>query len=90
MAELTPEVANALVQLMNGEIDYGQVSDADLFSLARASQRGRQTLHEVVIQLRERGYTLARIGEVLGVTESAVSRWADAPPRPLGRRRQGE
>ena len=61
MADLTPEVANALVRLMKGETSYDELSDDDLFNLGIASWRGRQTLHEVVLKLRERGYTFAQI-----------------------------
>lgn len=88
MADLTPEVANALVRLMNGEIDYDDLDDRQLFALGKASRRGQMTLHEVVLKLRERGYNLKQIGEGMGASESAASRWADAPPNPPGRRRR--
>lgn len=89
MADLTPEVMNALVRLMKGETSYETLSDDDLFQLAEASRRGQVTLHEVILKLRERGHTLGQIGDRLGVTESAVSRWTK-PPQPPGRRRQGQ
>ncbi|MDN5860349.1 MAG: helix-turn-helix domain-containing protein [Pseudonocardia sp.] len=87
MADLTPEVMNALVQLMKGETSYDDISDDDLYQLAQASRRGQLTLHEIILKLRERGHTLAQIGERLGVTESAVSRWTKQP-QPPGRRKQ--
>lgn len=89
MADLSPEVMNALVRLVRGEIDYDDLSDDELFALAEASRRGRTTLHEVTLKLRARNYTFAQIGERLGVTESAASRWVD-PPQPPGRRRRDE
>jgi DNA-binding NarL/FixJ family response regulator len=88
VADLTPEVMNALVRLMKGEIEYDELGDDALFDLAQASRRGQLTLHEIVVKLRERGHSLAQIGERLGVTESAVSRWTKRP-QPPGRRRQG-
>lgn len=87
MADLTPEVMNALVRLMKGETSYDEMSDDGLFTLAQASRRGQLTLHEIIVQLRERGHTLQQIGDRLGVTESAVSRWTK-PPQPPGRRKQ--
>lgn len=84
MADLTPEVINALVRLMNGDTNYDEIGDDDLFALGEASRRGRKTLHEVVLTLKKRGYTFAQMGERWGVTESAASRWVN-PPRPWGR-----
>lgn len=88
MADLSPEVIHALVRLMKGEVDYDDLSDDDLFTLGAASRRARQTLHEITLKLRERGYTFAQIGERLGVTESTASRWVE-PPSPPGRRPRG-
>lgn len=86
VTDLTPEVANALVRLVNGELDYGDLDDDTLVALGKASRRGQTTLHEVVVELyRNRGLTFAQIGERLGATESAASRWIN-PPSPPGRR----
>jgi hypothetical protein len=89
VADLTPEVMNALVRLMNGDTDYRSMSTDDLFRVATFAKDGRATLHEVVLVLREKGFTFAQIGERLGVTESAASRWV-TPPRPPGRRPRAE
>jgi DNA-binding MarR family transcriptional regulator len=90
VADLTPEVMNALVRLMKGELDYDDLTDEQLLDLASASRRGQLTLHEIVVELRKRGWLFADIGERLGVTESAASRWVE-PPRPMGRpRRDGQ
>lgn len=72
---------NALVRLMNGESDYGSMSEEDLLILGSFGRKGRETLHQVVLELRRRDWTFAQIGERMGVTESAASRWAKPPPR---------
>lgn len=87
MADLEREVLDELVRLMNGELDYDELDDERLFQLVEVSRRGRQTLHEVVLKLRDRGYTFGQIGDRAGVTESAASRWAQ-PPRQWGRPKQ--
>jgi hypothetical protein len=69
---------------MNGEINYDKLSDDELFAIGEAARRGRKTLHEVVLELKKRDYTFAKMGARWGVTESAASRWAN-PPRPWGR-----
>ncbi len=87
MADLTPEVMNALVRLMNGEVDLDDLSNDELFALAAAAAGGRDLLHRVVVKLNDRKITFAQIGERLGVVESTASRWAK-PPSPPGRRPQ--
>lgn len=89
MADLTPEVMNALVRLMKGEVDLNELDADGLFAIAEAAKGGRQTLHEVTLVLRAKGYTFAQIGDRLGVTESAASRWVK-PPSPPGRRPRSE
>lgn len=80
MTDLTPEVMNALVRLMRGEIDYDALDNDALFAIAAAAKGGRKTLHEVTVKLNQRGFTFAQIGERLGAVESTASRWAK--PRP--------
>lgn len=85
VTDLNPEVINALVRLMKGEVDLTELDADALFAVAEAAKGGRRTLHEVTLVLRAKGFTFAQIGERLGVTESAASRWVK-PPAPPGRR----
>lgn len=80
-----------LVRLMKGgEVepeDLDALNNAELLDLAVAGAGGRTLLHKVTVKLNERGVTFAQIGEHVGATESAASRWAKPAARP-GRRRQ--
>lgn len=80
MADLTPEVIDALVRLMKGEVDYDDLDDERLLAIGAAVQDGPDTLARVVRSLSARGWTFAAIGERLGVHEATVSRWAKRPP----------
>lgn len=83
MAGPTPEVMRELVRLMNGDIEPSDLDDEALLALAAAALAGRETLHDVTLTLKARGWTFAQIAERLGVVESTASRWA----RPLKMRR---
>lgn len=79
MADLTPEVINALVRLMRNEVDLNGLDDDALLALGAAAHSGPATLARVVRQLNARGWTFAAIGDKLGVHEATVSRWAKRP-----------
>jgi hypothetical protein len=86
---LTPEVLDALVRLMRGEVDYDSLDDDALYALGAACAAARETLYQVVTRLNDRGATFATIGERLDVHEATASRWAK-PPAEDRRRRRGE
>jgi hypothetical protein len=86
---LTPEVTNALVRLMTGEIDIQSLPKEDLYSLASAlvPDRPRSLLHQALAALNDRGETFAQIAERLGVHEATAARWAKPPAEDRRRRR---
>lgn len=89
VAGLTPEVLDALVKLMRGELDYDALDDDALYALGAACATARQTLFHVTTRLNDRGKTFAEIAERLDVHEATASRWAK-PPAEDRRRRRGE
>lgn len=92
MADLNPEVWNALVQLMNGDIDVEQMTDEQLFQIAAAAQPAvaRENLHRALTELNRRGLRFSDIGEVLGIHGATAARWAKPPAEDLRRRRATE
>lgn len=89
VADPTPEVMNALVRLMKGEIDLKALDKEALYALAAALKPGeaRDTLHQTLIELNDRGDTFAQIGERLDVHEATAARWAKPPSEDRRRRR---
>jgi hypothetical protein len=89
VTDLSPEVMNVLVRLMEGGVDpddLDKLSTDELFDLGVAGAAGRELVHLVTLTLRERGLTFAQIGERWNVDESTAWRWAKPAARP-GRRR---
>lgn len=80
--DVTPEVMNALVRLMNNETELDRLDTTALYALGAAARGGRQLLARVVTELNRRGETFAEIGEHYGVVESTASRWAKPPAGP--------
>lgn len=76
MAELTPEVMNALARLMANEIDLDELDDDALAVLGRTAKEGPALAGRVAARLNKRGWTYARIGEAYDVHESTAFRWA--------------
>lgn len=91
MTDLTPEVKNALVRLMTGEIDVRSLPKEDLYAIASAlvPDKPRSLLHQALGALNDKGETFAQIAERLGVHEATAARWAK-PPAEDRRRRRGE
>ncbi|ALE77687.1 hypothetical protein WY02_03625 [Pseudonocardia sp. AL041005-10] len=89
MADLTPEVLNALVRVMNGELDVAGLTEEQLYALAEATRPdvARSTLYAVLVELNNRRIPFAEIGARLGVHEATASRWARPPAE--DRRRRG-
>jgi uncharacterized protein YaiI (UPF0178 family) len=90
VADLTPEVLNALVRLMNGEVDLNEMETEELYRLVISLQPdlAKTTLAKALAILNERGERFAVIGERIGVHEATASRWAKPPTGDLRRRRQ--
>lgn len=88
VADLTPEVLDALVRLVNGEYELTERPKDDLYDLAAALINARQTLAQALAELNDRGETFAQIGDRLGIHEATASRWAKPPSRDLRRRRR--
>ncbi|MBV9314680.1 MAG: hypothetical protein JO100_13335 [Pseudonocardia sp.] len=89
MADLTAEVIDALVRLMNGQYEIKGRPKDELYDLAGALINARQTLARTLAELNEQGETFAQIGERLGIHEATASRWAKPPNEDLRRRRRG-
>lgn len=79
--DTTSEVMNALVRLMNNEVDLADLTDEQLYALGAAARGGRLLLQRVITELNRRGTTFLEIGEHYGVVESTASRWAKTPTR---------
>lgn len=82
----TPEVIYALVRPMSddSEVDLTTLDADTLASFGRAARRGQALSGRVAAQLyRQHGWTFARIGEALGVSESWAYRLAKPylPPK---------
>lgn len=92
MADLNPEVLNALVRVMNGELDIETLTDEELLSLAAATRPdvARSTLHRALVELNNRGKRFAQIADDLGVHEATAARWAKPPSQDRRRRRGSE
>lgn len=98
MADPTPEVLNALVRLMRGEIDYGDLSEETALAILAVCVDPRAARHHATQRLNRDGEGLSfaaiadRLREEFGVQrdKGTVARWA-SQPRPDGRlRRRGE
>lgn len=92
MADLTPEVLNALVRVMKGELDIETLTTDELYALASATRPdvARSTLHRALIELNNREERFAQIAERLGVHEATAARWAKPPGEDRRRRRAAE
>jgi hypothetical protein len=76
VADLTPEVIDALVRLMTNEIDLDSLDDEALSVVGRTAKEGPALAGRVAAKLNRRGWAFARIGEAYGVHESTAYRWA--------------
>lgn len=92
MTDLNPEVWNALVRVMSGDVDVENLSDAELLKLAAATRPdvARSTLHRALTELNRRGNRFSQIAEELDVHEATAARWAKPPAADLRRRKAGE
>lgn len=76
MADLNPEVMNALVRLMNDEIAMADQDDATIVKHMRIGRYGRKLVGEGAAELHRRGWTWPRIAAEFGVDQSTAHRWA--------------
>lgn len=77
MADLTPEVIDALVRLMNDETDMGGLPDETILGNMKIGRAGRKLVGEGAAELHRRGWTWPQIAEHFPpVNQSTVHRWA--------------
>ncbi|MDN5854369.1 MAG: helix-turn-helix domain-containing protein [Actinomycetia bacterium] len=79
MADLTPEVINALVRLMNDDTQLDTLDDDALLAVGHMAAEGTELAGRVAALLNARGgWPFAKIAHAWGVHESTVFRWAKA------------
>jgi hypothetical protein len=76
VADLNPEVMNALVRLMNDEIAMSDQDDSTIVEHMRIGRYGRKLVGEGAAELHRRGWTWPRIAAEFGVDQSTAHRWA--------------
>jgi len=84
VAELTPEVMNALVRLMKDEVVMTDLSEQDILDQMRFGRSGPEILKaaqklvgEGAAELHRRGWTWPQIAaEFPPINQSSVHRWA--------------
>ncbi len=93
------EVMNALVRLMSGETDYGELSDDELVTILAIHAAGRMSQYRAATELNDRGKTFAQMAELVkaklakaenadaAVHEATLARWAKRPDPDRRRRR---
>lgn len=85
MTGLTTEVMNALVRLMSGEIDYGELTDDQLVTILAICADNRMAQYKASTELNDRGKTFAQMAELIKTTkqvaihEATLARWAKRP-----------
>lgn len=89
MADTHDEVIDGLVRLMNGDINVGALSRADLYAAAAVvrPEQARDLLARILTGLNDRGETFAQIGKELGIHEATAARWAKPPTEDRRKRR---
>lgn len=95
MTGLSSEVMNALVRLMNGETDYGELSDDELVTILAICADVRLAQYRASVELNNRGKTFAQMaglvkGRKVTVHEATLARWAKRPDPDLRRRPRGD
>ena len=76
MADLDPEVIDALVRLMSHQSDLDELDDDALLVVGRTAKEGQALAGRIAAKLNRRGWTYAKIGDAWGVHESTAYRWA--------------
>ena len=86
MTGLSSEVMNALVRLMSGETDYGELTDDQLVTILAIHASGRLSQYRAATTLNDRGVTFAQMAERVkaknadaAVHEATLARWAKRP-----------
>ncbi len=75
MAELNPEVMNALVRVMETD-DLSTLDDATIKNGMYAIRAQMKKLGQSAAELHRRGWTWPQIAEGLEVNQSTAHRWA--------------
>lgn len=76
MADLTPEVIDALVRLMSNDIAMSELPDETIVGNMKIGRAGRRLVGEGAAELHRRGWTWPRIAAEFGVDQSTAHRWA--------------
>ena len=76
MADLTPEVTNALVRLMKDEIKMSELDDKTILGNMHIGRAGAELVGEGAAELHRRGWTWPLIAAEFGVNQSTAHRWA--------------
>ena len=86
MTGLSSEVMNALVRLMSGEADYGEMTEEELVTILAIHAAGRMSQYRAAVELNDRGKTFAQMAELVkaknpdfAVHEATLARWAKRP-----------
>lgn len=74
VADLNPEVMNALARLMKDDIS--DLDEATIVEGMRALRAGRKLIGEGAAELHRRGWTWPKIAVEFGVDQSTAHRWA--------------
>ena len=84
MTGLSSEVMNALVRLMSGETDYGELTEEELVTILAICADARMAQYKASTELSSRGKTFAQMAELIkaknrSVHEATLARWAKRP-----------
>lgn len=91
---LSSEVTNALVRLMSGETDYGELTEEELVTILAICADVRTAQYKASTELSNRGRTFAQMAELIkaknkSVHEATLARWAKRPDPDRRRHRPG-
>ena len=86
---------NALVRLMSGDTDYGELSDDELVTILAICADSRMSQYRAATELSSRGKTFAQMAALVkaknaaaAVHEATLARWAKRPDPDLRRQRR--
>lgn len=94
MTGLSSEVMNALVRLMSGETDYGELTEDELVTILAICADARMAQYRASVELNDRGKTFAQMADLIKgrkvrIHEATLARWAKRPDPDRRRHRPG-
>lgn len=91
---MSSEVMNALVKLMSGDTDYGELTEEQLVTILAICADSRMSQYRASVELNSRGKTFAQMAALVKaknpdatVHEATLARWAKRPDPDLRRHR---